>query len=199
MPIKFLACHNTIVYGQTGAGKTYFMRRIIEQRLVEPFPENIYWMYGVEQNFMKDYSNITFLKGLQLDKIDTSKTSLVVLDDLLLNVDSEMASAFIMGSHHKQISLFFLCQNLFQNCNLFRLMNQNTHYYVLFHNQRNFRQVHTLARQIFVGKDLQRILTAYKRASQRARDFILLSFSPLLPKELTVIGDYWRTWPSVYL
>ena len=78
-------------------------------------------------------------------------------------------------------------------------MSANAHYYVLFHNQRNLRQVHTLARQIFVGKDVKRILAAYQRASETSRGFVLLSFSPLLPKALTVITDYWGPWFSVYL
>ena len=78
-------------------------------------------------------------------------------------------------------------------------MSANAHYYVLFHNQRNLRQVHTLARQIFVGRDVKRILAAYQRASEISRGFVLLSFSPLLPKALTVITDYWEPWFSVYL
>ena len=132
--------------------------------------------------------------------MDTSEPSLLVVDDLVLDSNNrDVASAFIMGSHHKSISLFYITQNLFPNCDTFRLMSANAHYYVLFHNQRNFRQVHTLARQIYVGKDLNRIFAAYKRASEKPRGFILLSFSPLLPKELTVITDYWELWPSVYL
>ena len=199
MTIKFLANHNTIVFGQTGAGKTQFILKVIERKLIEPFPKNIFYMYGVEQDFMQNYPNITFIKGLDFTKVNTSEPSMLVVDDLLLDINKEVASAFILGSHHRKISLFFISQNLFPNCNTFRLMSANSHYYVLFHNQRNFRQVHTLARQIFVGKDLNRILAAYKRASENPRGFILLSFSPLLPKELTVLTDFWSPWPSIYL
>ena len=199
MPVKFLANQNTIIFGQTGAGKTVFMLKVIDQKLIEPFPVNIYWFYGVEQTFMKSYPAIKFVKGLQLDVIDTSSPSLIVLDDLLLDISPEMASAFIMGSHHNQMSLFMITQNLFPNSNLFRTCMLNCHTYILFYNQRQFRQVVTLARQCFVGKDVQRILVAYKRASLKPRDFIMLNFSPLMPKELTVVGDYFSICPSVYL
>ena len=199
MPIKFLANHNTIVFGQTGAGKTQFILRVLRERLIEPFPKKIYYMYGVEQPFMRNHPEINFIQGLDFNEMDTTEPSALIIDDLILNTNKDVASAFIMGSHHKKISLFFITQNLFPNCNTFRLMSANAHYYVLFHNQRNFRQIHTLARQIFVGSDLQRILAAYKRASEKARGFIVLSFSPLLPKELTVITDYWDPWMSVYL
>ena len=199
MPIKFLANHNTIVYGQTGAGKTQFILRVIRERLIEPFPEKIFYMYSVEQDFMKEHAEITFIKGLDFSQVDTSKPSMLVIDDLLLKLNKEVASSFIMGSHHQKISLFFITQNLFPNCETFRTMSANTHYYVLFQNQRNFRQINTLARQVFVGKDVNRILEAYKRACKSSRGFILLSFSPLLPNELTVTTDYWQPWLSVYL
>ena len=199
MPIKFLANHNTIIFGQTGAGKTQFILRVIKEKLIHPFPESIYYMYGVKQDFMDHYPDIKFIKGLQFNKIDSSKPSILVIDDLVLDTNKDVASAFIMGSHHKKMSIFFITQNLFPRCDTFRLMSANCHYFVLFHNQRNFRQIHTLARQVYVGKDLERITAAYKRAGETDRGFIILSFSPLLPKELTVITDYWRACPSVYL
>ena len=87
MPIKFLANHNTIVYGQTGAGKTQFILRVIRERLIEPFPENIFYMYSVEQDFMKEHAEITFIKGLDFSQLDTSKPSMLVIDDLLLKLN----------------------------------------------------------------------------------------------------------------
>ena len=199
MPIKFLANHNTIVFGQTGAGKTHFMLEVIRHKLVHPFPENIYYMYRVHQSFMEEHPEITFIEGLNFSLMDTSKPSMLVIDDLVLSTNQDVAEMFILGSHHKQVSIFFLTQNLFPNCNLFRTMSANAHYFVIFQNQRNFRQVMTLARQVFVGKDVNRIVNAYKRAGETPRGFIILSFSALLPKELTVVTDWWEKWPSVYL
>ena len=204
MPIKFLANHNTIIFGQTGVGKTHFILNVIKNKLVHPFPNKLYYMYNVEQEFMKTWNTtenqpITFIKGLDFEQLDTSEPSLLVVDDLVLSTNKEVAEMFILGSHHKQISLFYITQNLFPNCPIFRIMSANTHYYVLFHCQRHFRQIHTLARQIFVGDDLKRITNAYKRASQKLRGFIVLSFSPLLPQELTVVTDWWEPCPSIYL
>ena len=199
MPIKFLANHNTIIFGQTGAGKTCFILDVIRYKLVHPFPKNIYYMYKIRQPFMDQINNIHFIEGLDFNAIDTNKPSMLVIDDLVLSTNKDVAEMFILGSHHRQISIFFLTQNLFPNCNLFRLMSTNAHYFVIFQNQRNFRQVMTLARQIFVGRDIKRITEAYKRASNTLRGFIVLSFSPLLPNELTVVTDWWEQCPSVYL
>ena len=199
MPIKFLANHNTIIFGQTRAGKTHFILEVIRQKLVTPFPQNVYYMYGVHQPFMDTTPGITFISGLDFTQIDTSTSSLLVVDDLILSNSAEVAKMFILGSHHHSISIFYLTQNLFPNCNIFRLMSTNAHYFVLFHNQRNFRQVMTLAHQVFVGKDVKRITEAYKRAGETSRGFIVLSFAPELPKELTVVADWWDECPSVYL
>ena len=78
-------------------------------------------------------------------------------------------------------------------------MSSNTHYFALFNAQRHFRQITTLARQIFCGKDLKRITNAYIRSAKQDRGFILLSLAPEITKELTVITDYWAWLPSVYL
>ena len=199
MPIKFLANHNTIIFGQTQAGKTHFILEVIRLKLVEPFPSKVCYMYGVRQPFMDTTPGINFIEGLNFDAIDTSSSTLLVIDDLILSTNKEVAEMFILGSHHRSISLFYLTQNIFPNCNLFRLMSANAHYFVIFQNQRNFRQVMTLARQIFVGNDVKRIIEAYKRAGETPRGFIVLSFSPLLPRELTVVTDWWDKCPSVYL
>ena len=205
MPVKFLASHNTIIFGPTRIGKTEFMLEVIRQKLVYPFPENIFYMYNVEQDFMKTWNqdenqSIHFIKGLDFEKLDTSKPSMLIVDDLILSDENkEIAEMFILGSHHKNISLFYITQNLFPNCPLFRLMSSNTHYFILFNSQRHFRQINTLARQIFCGKDLNRITNAYIRSSKHPRNFILLSLAPEIPKELTVITDYWEWFPSVYL
>ena len=205
MPVKFLAAHNCIIFGPSRVGKTEFVLEVIRQKLVHPMPKNIYYMYNIEQEFMKTWNEIeeqpiNFIKGLDFDKMDTTEPSLLVVDDLILSGDNkEMANCFILGSHHRSISTFYITQNLFPNCPLFRMMSSNAHYFVLFNSQRHFRQINTLARQIFCGKDLKRITNAYLRSSKQPRGFIVLSFAPELPEELTVLTDWWEWFPSVYL
>ena len=142
MPVKFLASHNCIIFGPSRAGKTQFMLEVIRQKLVHPMPKNIYYMYSIEQDFMKTWNEteeqaITFIQGLDFDKMNTSEPSLLVVDDLILSGDNkEIASCFILGSHHRSISTFYITQNLFPNCPLFRMMSSNAHYFVLFNSQR---------------------------------------------------------------
>ena len=176
------------------------MLRVLKERLVEPFPETITYLYGARQTFMDEWNDgvnpeIEFVQGLDLTKVKDN--SLLIIDDLLLSNNKEVAEHFIVQSHHRQISLFYLSQNLFPKDPLFRLMSLNTHYFILFQNRRNQRQVFTLASQAFT--DLTAFKAAYKRASLQKRGFILLNFNPLLPKELSVITDFWSDFVSVYI
>ena len=59
------------------------MLEVIRKRLVEPWPKNVYYFYTVEQDFMKtwnehEYTPMTFIKGIDLTKIDTSSPSLAI-------------------------------------------------------------------------------------------------------------------------
>ena len=204
MPIKFLANKNTIISGPTGSGKTQFVLDVIRQKLIHPFPKNIYYMYKVKQGFMQSWNEmeetkINFIKNLNFKKVDMTEPSLLIIDDLMLSKDKETVEMFILGSHHRQVSLFFITQGLFHNCDQFRLMSNNAHYYVIFNNKRNASQINHLARQVFIGKEQQRIINAYKRAGSKEYGFIVLSFAPEIPDELTVVTDFWEICPSVYL
>lgn len=197
-----MANRNTIICGSTNSGKTCCMLQIIKEGLVEPMPQKIIYMFNVKQRFMslwnrnKDNPHIDFVEGLDFSKV--TPKSILVIDDLLLDINKDVASSFILGSHHKEISLFFITQNLFPRDPLFRLMSLNCHYFILFQNPRNYRQVETLARQAFVN-DVDRVIQAYKSASQQTRGFIVLTFNPLIPNELRVITDYFDRNFSVYL
>lgn len=59
---------------------------------------------------------------------------------------------FTIHSHHKNISVFILSQNLFSRGKFFRTISLNSHYLVIFKNPRDKSQLNVLARQIFPNK-----------------------------------------------
>ena len=103
MPIKFLANHNTIIFGQTGSGKTHFILDVIRQKLIHPFPERIYYMYKIRQPFMDTLADVTFIEELDFEALSPDKSSMLVIDDLVLSTNKGVAELFILGSHHRQI------------------------------------------------------------------------------------------------
>eukprot|EP00116_Pleurobrachia_bachei_P019144 sb/3479406/ len=197
-----LANSNILVIGASGSGKTTTIMKIVKEELISPMPRKIYYLYEAHQPFMDTWNSenkqkIEFVHGLKLDVIDEfDGPKLLILDDLMLELNKEMAQHFIAGSHHKQTTTIFVTHSVFLNNENYRLISQNAQYMVLFKNKRNLSQVNTLARQI-LGKDYDRVLEAYKYVGPYQS--VLLSFHPRVPEELLVTTDYFTPCPNVFL
>ena len=200
--MRLLANSNILVIGASGSGKTTTIMKIVREELISPMPNKIYYLYEAHQAFMDTWNNenkqkIEFVHGLKLDVIDAyDGPKLLILDDLMLELNKEMAQHFIAGSHHKQTTTIFVTHSVFLNNENYRLISQNTQYMILFKNKRNLSQVNTLARQI-LGKDDRRLMEAYKYIGPY--QFVLLSFHPRVPEELLVTTDYFTSCPNVFL
>ena len=86
-----------------------------------------------------------------MNTMNSLSNGILILDDLMEQVvkDPKIVSVFTEGSHHKNISVLFLKQNMYQKGAHTRTMSMNTQYMVLFKNPRDQTQIRTLAMQIF--------------------------------------------------
>ena len=48
-----------------------------------------------------------------MEEFDGSRPTLLIIDDLMDQVDQSVANLFTKGSHHRNVSVVFLVQNLF--------------------------------------------------------------------------------------
>ena len=202
MSIKFVANSNILVVGCSGSGKTTTVLRIVKERLVDPMPTKIFYMYGAYQKEFDVWQNsksmpkITFVEGLDLNVIDQhAEPKLLIIDDLILDLDKQLAQHFIAGSSHKNTTTIFMSHSLFLNNELYRLISNNSQYIILMKNKRNISQVSTLGRQI-LGPRQDLLLAAYKYT--KPFGFVLLSFHPLVPEELLVTADFFEKCLSVF-
>ena len=93
-----------------------------------------------------------FHQGIpSLEKLESLQNIILVLDDLMEESvkDSNILNMFIAGSHHRNISVLFLMQNVFEKGRHARTISINTQYMALFKNARDQTQIRFLARQIF--------------------------------------------------
>ena len=76
-----------------------------------------------------------------------------MFDDLMTKAicDQRIADLFTKGSHHRNISVVYLTQNLFPQGKACRDIILNTQYMVLFNNPIDRQQVATLARRIYTS------------------------------------------------
>jgi hypothetical protein len=60
-------------------------------------------------------------------------------------------SLFIISSHHKNMTVILVSQNIFDQGKAAKTISLNIHYLVLFRNLRDKRQIKCLAQQIYPG------------------------------------------------
>ena len=80
---------------------------------------------------------------------DGSEPSLIVVDDHMSDINQVVADIFTKISHHRNISILHLTQNLFDENKYARTISLNAHHLVLFKNPRDASQFATLARQMY--------------------------------------------------
>ena len=87
--------------------------------------------------------------------------------------DQRIVNLFTRGSHHRNLSVIYIVQNLFHQGKGSRSMSLNSHYLVLFKNARNKLQILTLAKQTYpVQTDF--FLNQYEEAVKRPFGYLLI-------------------------
>ena len=158
--ITFRHPFSMMVTGPSGSGKTEWTRKLLLSSLVQPPPERILWCFGQWQPLYEDLQKripcIEFIRGIPdyLDNAqftDPSKRNLIIFDDLMTEAkcDQRIADLFTKGSHHRNISIVYLTQNVFPQGRACRDIALNTQYLVLFNKLIDRQQVATLARRIY--------------------------------------------------
>jgi len=152
--------------------------------------EEIVWYYSIRQEtffhlsaYMKTkFPDITlkFVEGLPptnyTEIYADRKARVIILDDLMSEIcNSNLTDIFTRGSHHLNISIFFLTQNLFFKSKHSRTINLNTHYLILFKNARDASAIRHLALQVFPTNS-KYLIQSYEDAVSIPYGYILLDF-----------------------
>ena len=105
-----------IVSGPTGSGKSVFTLKLIEhaREIVSPPPERILYCYGEYQQIFDNYPGVEFYDGMPVvSSFDEKKRTLLVMDDRMTRTDDRVVDIFTKISHHRNLSVVNLTQNLF--------------------------------------------------------------------------------------
>ena len=110
----------------TGGGKTWFVKNLLEnrQQWISPTPQRIIWIYGQWQPLYVEMQRIIpgleFVKGIPANIEDEqflnpAIRNLIVIDDLMSEAsnDKRICDPFTKGSHHRNLSVICLVQNLY--------------------------------------------------------------------------------------
>jgi hypothetical protein len=123
---------------------------------------------------------VDFKQGLpDLDTLNPREKHLVILDDLMNETDQRVASLFTKKSHHRNISVMYIVQNLLHH----RTINLNAHYMVLFQNLTDVSLIMVLAHQMYPRRT-EFFLEAFARATARPHGYMVIDMKQNTPNIL---------------
>ena len=140
-----------IVAGPTSCGKSSWVAQLLKnQRKIIPSPEKIVWCYSEWQQLYDTISDVEFVEGiLDIKSLDKNLRTLLIIDDLMSEKNDTLTKLFTKDSHHRNISVLYITQNIFDQEKGRRTMSLNAQYMVAFKNPRDRGQISILARQMF--------------------------------------------------
>ena len=178
----------SIIAGPTGCGKTEFVKKFLKYRdrmATESFDRILFyyaeWQEGYRtENFLNDGQKIEWRQGLPQTEHysnDPQLKKLIIIDDLMRESSNNTTiDLFTKGSHHKNISVIFITQNIFHKGHGQRDVSLNTNYIVLFKNPRDRAQIQHLARQVY-PEDTKFLQEAYQDAVSKPYGYLLLDLT----------------------
>ena len=152
--------------------------------MMTPPPQEIVWCYGEWQEGYSQLKGVTLMEGLpKVEEWHGDKRRLVILDDLMSETDDRVTKLFTKGSHHRNMSIMYIVQNLFGKNKEQRTISLNSHYLVVFKNPRDASQITHLAKQMYPGK-LKYLQEAFKDATSKAHGYLLIDLRQETPEHL---------------
>jgi hypothetical protein len=176
MDVRFKAPFTCMLVGPSKSGKTVFVFKLIKEArdLINPPPEKIVYCYGEFQPVFNEYPQVIFNEGLpDVSEFDGKQRTLLILDDLMSEAGEQVTNIFTKISHHRNVSVVFLSQNMFYKSKHARTMSLNTQYLVVFKNPRDALQVATLGRQMFPNNS-KFLVEAFKMATDGPYGYLLI-------------------------
>ena len=133
--------------------------------------------------------DIEFVKGIPVNIEDEqflnpAIKNLIVIDDLISEAsnDKRICDLFTKGSHHRNLSVICLVQNLYYQGKESRTMSLNSQYLVLFNNPRDQQQIAVLAIQMYPGQN-EKFLSTYRMATSKPFGYLLIDLKPDTPND----------------
>ena len=187
--LRFKHPFTCILAGPSSSGKTTFCITLLQNLdtlcAEREFKGGIIWCYSEKtavphKQLSALNKNVQYHKGVPDNNNFANargEPCLLILDDLLTEVYSEdVCVLFTRGSHHRNISVILITQNLFHQGRNCRDISLNAKYLVLFKNVRDKRQFSYLANQV-LPEDSSGLFKAYLDATKRPHGYLLLDLT----------------------
>ena len=183
---RFNTPSSMMIVGPSGCGKTVFTTKLLVDNpdLFETPPKKIYYCYGSWQDGFKRMKQhgIKFHEGIpdsELLPVWFPKGGLLVLDDLMEEggKDKRVLDLFTKHSHHQNVTVLYLCQDMFPPGKFAKSISRNAHYIVGFKNPRDQLGMRNLLLQAFPTR-WQEVQGTFRKLTERPFGYMLLDLHP---------------------
>ena len=187
MDPRFKHPFTLLLAGPIASGKTFFVQKFLTflSEIMVPIPEEIFFYYSEwQESYRRMPGEVIFKEGLpDIENLPPGRRRLIIIDDLMCESDERVTRLFTKGSHHRDISVIHIVQNLFNKHKEQRTINLNSHYIVLFKNPRDASQITHLAKQMYPGQT-RYMQEAYKSATSKPFGYLLVDLKQDTPEHL---------------
>lgn len=183
---RFHTPSSMLVVGPSGCGKTVFTSDLLLNNLdlFENLEPNAHYCYGVWQHGFEDMkkAGVQFHEGIP-DSSDFEswfpREGLLVLDDLMEEGanDKQVLDLFTKHSHHNNITVLYLCQDMFPPGKYAKSISRNAHYVVAFKNPRDQIGMRNLLLQSFPSQ-WKAVLERFSQLTERPFGYMVLDLHP---------------------
>nr|DAC81383.1 TPA_asm: FtsK [Parasteatoda house spider adintovirus] len=180
--LRLKAPFTALICGPTSCGKTHFLRNFLKYhtQLIFPKIDTIVWFYGIYQDLYDEIPNVTFVEGIPENFNNyLGKNTLFILDDLMSECgnNKRITDLYTRGSHHMNISIITVSQNIFHKGKEFREISLNSHYLFLFKSRRDVSQISHLGRQLY-PRNLKFFLEVFEDATKKPYSYLMVDLKP---------------------
>ena len=176
-----------IIAGPIACGKSTWVKNLIiyQKDMIDPAPKHVIWFYGEWQPLYDTLSGIVeFREGLaDLTTLSSKRQTLIIIDDLMAETDKSISNLFTKGSHHCNLSVLHMVQNVFDKNKHARTISLNAHYLVIFKNPRDASQITHLTKQMYPGH-VQFLQEVFRDATSDAYGYLFIDLKQEMPEHL---------------
>ena len=139
------------------------------------------------------YPGIKFEKGCRdeiFDSVSHDQRNILVLDDQMgvASSSSSISDLFTRGSYHRNLTVIYLVQNVYNHGKGQRTISLNSHYSVVFRNGRDASQFRTMVYQLYPNNS-KWLIDSFKNASCKPYGYLVLDHHPSTPENQTVVTN----------
>lgn len=192
-----------LVAGPSKSGKTQLVLQLVSSinEYAAGNIEKVIYCYSEWQQAFDGYPTIEFHQGLiDYESLCSTIPKLIIIDDLMEEAvqNRSVVDLFTKGSHHKNLSVFFMTQNLFNKGKYSRTISLNSQYLILFKNPRDQSQIRHLASQMYPTNQ-KFLIEAYNDATKEPHGYLFIDNNQSTENDLRIQSDITKNIRVVYV